>query len=426
MIQRLLLASFLTAVLTGITVLLFELKEVDDQVVSLALEEAHGLMEHIGFFSVKDKEESVRLIEQVKHHILAEHVIRGHFVVIEMYDRARKKVLEVSDPEFEHIEKHIDRQKHDFMLTEQVVHKKFFVGGTLYVQIFTPLKVATDETAAYFEGIYRVDPKTIGNLKYRLLWTVLQVILIVFITTGALYPVIIALNRDAIKLSDDLTEANIGMLEVLGRAVSKRDQDTNLHIFRVTLYAIRLAEAVGMKKERISGLIKGAFLHDVGKIGITDAILLKPSGLDDEETRVMATHVQHGIDIIARYAWLTDALDVVRYHHEKFDGTGYPSGLAGKSIPVAARVFAIVDVFDALTAKRPYKEPSSLAIAQHMMLEDRGKKFDPDVLDVFLRIAPDLYQDIFAMDEQYLEKTLDTMLNKYFITGDSRIRTAVK
>ncbi len=415
LLKRLFLVSVVMAALSGFFVYLLEMQRVNEQVVSLALEESHGLMEHISFLSARDKEDYDRVRDQAAQHILAEHVIKGHFITIELYDRGKIKVLEVTDPEFDSVDQEIDRKKHDVMPGEAVDYQKFYMRSALYVDIFAPLKLASDETVAYFEGIYRIDAHALNDIYRRLLLTVLLVIVIVFFTTIALYPVIIRLNRDTVRLSDDLTSANMGMLEVLGSAVAKRDRGTNDHNYRVTLYAIRLAEAVGLGSERITGLIKGAFLHDVGKIGIADAILLKPAGLDEQEIRIMAIHVQHGVDIIGKYTWLRDALDVIRYHHEKYDGTGYLSGIAGRNIPLAARIFAVVDVFDALTTKRPYRDPATLETTLQIMREDRGRAFDPSVLDVFLGMAPDLYRDVCLAGEKDLERSLDGYLKKYFL-----------
>ncbi len=218
-------------------------------------------------------------------------------------------------------------------------------------------------------------------------------------------------------LSKELFEANIGMLEVLGNAIAKRDSDTNEHNYRVTIYAINIAEAVGLTKEGIRSLMKGAFLHDVGKIGISDNILLKPKKLTGAEYKIMKNHVQYGADIIGNYEWLKDAMDVVLNHHEKYDGGGYMKGLKGEDIPVNARIFQIADVFDALTSKRPYKEPFSFNKAVRLVEEKRGRDFDPHMLDVFVTIAKNLYLQISNADDYTLKNTLRGLINKYFDEG---------
>ncbi len=408
------------AALSGVSMYLMETKRIDDEVVSLALEESKGLMEHTGFLTVKDRSDFEMLRDQTAQHILAEHVIKGNFIIIELYDSSRNLALTASDPDYDYLKPLIDKSPHFSGPADGVSFRKFQDQSLLFLQVFAPLKLANDETIAYFEGVYRVDPAVMRSINRRLWWIVLQVVLVIFATTAVLYPVILSLSRDTIRLSDDLMHANMGMLAALGSAVAKRDRETNAHNFRVTLYAIRLAEAVGLDRTSIQGLVKGAFLHDVGKIGIADAILHKPSGLNREETRAMEAHVQHGVDIVGKYAWLKDALSVVRYHHEKYDGKGYLSGLTGRNIPLAARIFAIVDVFDALTTQRPYKGPASLEEAIRIMQDDRGKAFDPQVFDAFVQIARDLYREVYLSDESSLQKSLDDYLREYFNSAVER------
>ena len=164
----------------------------------------------------------------------------------------------------------------------------------------------------------------------------------------------------------------------------------------------------------MKGLIKDAFVHDVGKIGVRDSVLLKPGPLSPEEYDVMKDHVDHGLDIVERSDWLSDAIDVVGYHHEKFDGTGYRNGLTGKSIPIGARIFAIADVFDALTSRRPYKEPFTQEETMAILEKGRGTHFDPDVLDAFAEIAGRIYQDFADRDDDLLRKEVDEIIEVYF------------
>ena len=206
-------------------------------------------------------------------------------------------------------------------------------------------------------------------------------------------------------------------MQVLGGAIAKRDSDTDAHNYRVTVYSVALAEAVALPRDQIQSLIKGALLHDVGKLGIRDNVLLKPGKLDAEEFTVMKTHVEHGLDITARATWLADAQDVVGGHHEKFDGAGYPRGLAGDDIPINARIFAIADVFDALTSKRPYKEPLSFDATMEILDQGRGSHFDPDLLDSFAGIAADLYAEYGGQDDDRARRRLDSLSHNYFRTN---------
>ncbi len=211
--------------------------------------------------------------------------------------------------------------------------------------------------------------------------------------------------------------SNIELMEVLGSAIAKRDSDTDLHNYRVCIYSIRFAEAIALSEEAIRAVVTGAFLHDVGKIGISDTILLKPGKLTSEEFEVMKTHVQLGMDIVARSSWLKDSRDVIEFHHERFDGSGYMRGLKGESIPLAARLFAIVDVFDALTSRRPYKEPFPVEQAMRILDENRGSHFDPRLLDVFGSFAVALYEEVDGLSENETRQMLHDLVTKYFFEG---------
>ena len=180
---------------------------------------------------------------------------------------------------------------------------------------------------------------------------------------------------------------------------------------------MKIAEAIGMDADNIRTLIKGAFLHDVGKIGIRDNVLLKPGRLTDDEYEVMKRHVNHGIDIVKRSEWLIDARSVVGSHHEKYDGSGYDRGLKGEEIPVNARIFALADVFDALTSRRPYKEPYSFDESMQVLEAGRGTHFDPSLLDAFSHIARQLYEEYAQSDVEKPRGDLETIVERYFHRG---------
>ncbi|OGP85527.1 MAG: hypothetical protein A2V87_04580 [Deltaproteobacteria bacterium RBG_16_58_17] len=381
LIIRLFLAWILLSVLIGSVVFFMEMRKIDAYVVALALEKSRDFeRDHSKFLNNPDQLHLERLREETRKHIKDEH-----FIVVKLYDRVRELIVEASHPTAFLIEKEISKHRRDMVMTDDAHFQRFYgKGGQIFVMVQIPLKTTGQETAGYFEGVYKADPRTMAEIKNRILLSLLQVVVIIFFTALAIYPIFLFLNRGLIRLTGDLFHANIGMLKVLGGAIAKRDSDTNTHNYRVTIYAIRLAEAVGLQREYIACLIKGSFLHDVGKIAIGDRILLKPGKLTDEETAIMKTHVRHGVDIIDHYEWLKDASDVVRYHHEKFDGSGYEAGLKGHDIPINARIFAVADVFDALTSRRPYKEPFALEAAMRILTEGRGSFFDPMLIDSFL------------------------------------------
>ena len=172
-----------------------------------------------------------------------------------------------------------------------------------------------------------------------------------------------------------------------------------------------------MGADDMRGLIKGSFIHDVGKIGIPDAILLKPGRLDEEEYRVMQTHVDLGVDIVRRASWLRDSVPVVAGHHEKFGGGGYPQGARAGDIPLMARIFAIADVFDALTSERPYKKPLALEDTLKILEQGRGAHFDPNLLDAFAAIAPELHRKYAGREGSGLREELVAVVDRYFSAG---------
>ena len=186
-----------------------------------------------------------------------------------------------------------------------------------------------------------------------------------------------------------LTLAYDATIEGWSRALDLRDEETEGHSQRVTEMTLRLAEAVGMSEAKLVHVRRGALLHDIGKMGVPDSILRKPGPLTDDEWAVMRKHPQYAYDMLSPIKYLRPALDIPRSHHEKWDGSGYPHGLSGEQIPLAARLFAIVDVWDALLADRPYRQgwPKEKVLAH--IREQSGKHFDPQVVEMFLKLIGD-------------------------------------
>lgn len=407
-LKRLFVAWVTLSTLIGGAVYYLETEKIDDQVLELALGESQTLTaDNLRLFN-RPPEERSALQGKV------EEFLRSHFIIVELYDRQQRKIADGTDPGEAAVEEKLKRRAHSFPFGDEVSYRKIQLDGELFLQVLLPLKEADGNLAGYFEGVYRVDADTLANIRHDVMRTLLLVIIATLATTVILYPVILWLNRELIRFSGELLKTNFELMEVLGSAVAKRDSDTNIHNYRVTLYALRLAEALGLPSLQIRHLTAGAFLHDVGKIGISDTILLKPGRLTEEEFTVMRTHVALGVDIIAKSELLRGARDVVEFHHEKFDGKGYLKGLKGEDIPLNARIFAIVDVFDALTSKRPYKEPMPFDEAMAILRRDSGSHFDPKLLDVFDAIAPALYQQVNSASEPEIEAMLNDLAKKYF------------
>ena len=295
-------------------------------------------------------------------------------------------------------------------------------GGT-YVLLGTPVRSVAGDELARIDAAVRLSDAALAEIRGGALRAGLWVALFLLVAAAATYPVTMRVTRRLIVLSGNLLQANIDTAQVLGSAVAKRDGDTTEHNSRVALIAVRIAETFGLHDSSIRDLIKGAFVHDVGKIVIRDSILLKPGRLTDEEFEVMKTHVQEGVEIVKRSDWLSEGVSVVRDHHEKYDGTGYLQGLKGDAIPVEARIFAIADVFDALTSRRPYKEPLSFDETMRVLEQGRGSHFDPELLDAFTPIAPTLFRELIEQPAQSPHIPLREVVGHYFsqLTGDLKI-----
>ena len=200
-----------------------------------------------------------------------------------------------------------------------------------------------------------------------------------------------AIAIDNSELFEHLQSSNaeLGMaydstLEGWANALELRDKETEGHTRRVAELSTRLAQAMGVRDSDILHIYRGALLHDIGKMGVPDSIVLKPGPLTDEEWVIMRRHPQYAFDMLSPIAYLRLALDIPYCHHEKWDGTGYPRGLRGAQIPLSARIFAVVDVWDAITSDRPYRKAWSKEEVIRYIQEQSGRHFDPEVVKAFL------------------------------------------
>ena len=419
LVRRLTYAALAVTLLVAIVVSLLERQRIVDTVVDRALqrtalfiEQHQAMLDNPGG---PDRAGLQQALAQLASNRLRERM--GYFVYAELYDAAETSIGEFTDHNFERIDEVMDRieNRHRPMpAAGDHFHEGIWLDNRPYIHVATPLTSSSGEVAAWLQGIYAVSREAGRDMNARTLRAIAMAIGIVLLTTAVLYPVILTLTRRLTIFSGYLLDSNLEMLQVLGSAIAKRDSDTSDHNFRVTIIAVRLAEAAGLDPVEIKSLIKGAFLHDVGKIAITDAILHKAGDLDNAEFRVMQTHVEHGLDIVERSEWLKDAAAVVGNHHEKCDGSGYPRGLDRDSIPAGARIFTIADVFDALASKRPYKEPFTFEESMRILQEGRGNHFDPELLDIFTTIARGLYDHLAGRDADDLRAELESITRSYF------------
>lgn len=420
LIFRLTLAAILLSTLLGTAAYLYERRQLQKQVVEMA---------QIGI-EVFRAEVSRRLLaaepgtdlKQSGQQIMADmpsnppHTDLGRFAFVVFYDASQHEVGRATDSPYP------DAQRFASLLAglqpgraaDRIeLGDRIAIGKAHGLPFVLAIAGGRGRTIGYVKGIFVPSAKTEADMRQTARRASSLAIVFVFVTALIVYPIIRNLIVKLEKQTEQLVYANIDTIKVLGSAIAKRDSDTDTHNYRVTLYSVRLAEVVGLDEKRIRGLIKGAFLHDVGKIAIRDSVLLKPGSLDSEEHTEMQSHVRHGLDIVENASWLADAAQVVGGHHEKYDGNGYPNHLAGEAIPLTARIFTIADVFDALTSVRPYKKSIPPDEALAIMRQDAGRHFDPALFAAFESLAPTLYTAIHAR-EDILHRMLNEFVRRYF------------
>ncbi len=416
LVKRLVFGSLVVTLLLGGFVLWDDLERVDDAIIGVTQVEAEQVSPRlpVEFGAIDDQvRNSVR---SMLASFLTERAQQadGHFIIAEIYDLDQHSIADSVMPGAESIDKAIDAAGHRFS-HRRVWYAKHLIDGQLVIHVTVPLFTKAGTAQGWFEGAFIQSWPALARIALSGLRSSALVLIAIFATTALLYPVMASLSAGLIQRSQALLDANLGTLEALGGAVAKRDSDTSSHNYRVTLTAMRIAKAIGLSDQSFRALIKGAFLHDVGKVAIPDAILLKPGRLTPDEFTVMKTHVSHGLDVISHQDWLADAAPVVGGHHEKFDGSGYPRGAKGEDIPLIARIFAIADVFDALTSQRPYKSALPLEEALAIMIDGRGSHFDPVLLDVFLGLAPQLHVESANREEVALVDDLRMATKAAFV-----------
>lgn len=387
-------------------------EKAEQSAVSLAMEESRRLIEHAHALHSGSNVHAPALAQHA-----ADAVVGGLFDIAEIYSASGTKLAESLTPEGAAIEKELPSHRRPGY-TEPSYESLTLPDGRWALRIFVPLYPSAPSAkpvlTGYFEGV-RVIPAWQHDEILSNAFSMASLVGLAALLCGAvIYPVVVHLSADNRRKAQEVLQSNVSMMEALGRAIARRDSDTGAHNYRVAWIAARIGEAMGLNSRDMQALIAGSFLHDIGKIGIPDAILLKPGKLDDEELATMRTHVTHGEQILLNIGWLDMANQVVAGHHEKWNGQGYPRQLQGESIPLPARIFAVADVFDALCSKRPYKAPMPFAEAMAILARDRGQHFDPTVLDAFQSIAQDVHAHLNGCTEDECRLLLEDRVRLYF------------
>lgn len=196
-------------------------------------------------------------------------------------------------------------------------------------------------------------------------------------------------SRDLQEALNDLSQSYLATMETLAFLVEAKDVGTRQHLDRTQHYALALTRIIDPELAARPETAHGFLLHDIGKVGISERILAKRGPLTAKEWAEMRTHPLVGAQIVNPIRFLGDAVDVIRFHHERFDGAGYPHGLRGEQIPLVARIFSVVDAFDAITSERPYRSASPTEQALEEIVRSSGSHFDPEVVEAFLILAED-------------------------------------
>ena len=383
----------------------------EESIVALAIEDSGRLLQHYDAINLTGP-------SATEHAALAAKTISGGlFDIAEIYNSQGEKLAESLTRDGEAVESALPKHGAPTYRRESYESLKL-AGGAWALRVFVPLRdSATDmrlPITGYFEGVRVMPAWQQAQIFNDSLTVAFMVVLASLLCGAALYPVVVHLSADNERKAQEVLDSHISMMEALGRAIAKRDSDTGAHNYRVAWIAASIAEQMGLTGSAMQALIAGSFLHDVGKIGIPDAILLKPGKLDDAEMRIMRTHVNQGEEIVTGMGWLDGANAVVAAHHEKWNGSGYPRQLSGAAIPLAARIFAVADVFDALCSKRPYKEPMGFEATMAILEQDTASHFDPSVMAVFRPMARATFDRLASIGEDATRQLLEDRVRHHF------------
>jgi HD-GYP domain-containing protein (c-di-GMP phosphodiesterase class II) len=381
-------------------------EQAEETIVAMAVQESRALFSQ-DEFRPEGEQASVRAIEA------------SRILIVGLFDR-----VEISTPQGELLAQAITaagRSIQNELLTpvrsndlQPYYERQRLPSKRFVLRIHVPVPSSAQTISAHLLGIRLIPPWQEEQIRADAFKTALLTALAVLLCGAAMYPMALSLTARQERKARDLLESHIAMMEAMGRAIARKDSDTGTHNYRVAWIAATLAQAVGLHGVRMQELIAGSFLHDVGKIGIPDAILLKPDRLDESEMAIMKTHVELGEAIVSGPGWLAGGATVVAAHHEKWDGSGYPRGLQGEDIALVARIFAIADVFDALCSRRPFKEPKGFDEAIQILHEGAGTHFDPHLIKVFSSLAEPIYQTVLQATEAELRALLSVMVHKHF------------
>ena len=405
--KRIFLACLVFAMVASpLSWLLFK-ENIEESIVSAAMEESKRLIyfQHAENQAAKDARQHAEKAANI--------LVGGMFEIAEIYSAEGVKVAAAETEAGKRLESLLP--KHQAPRYSTAHYENHSVDGKWLIRVFAPLYSEENKgISAYFEGIQVIPDWQQEQMLHDALLVAFFVAVAAFMSGLLIYPLVVYLSSDNRAKAKQVLESHIAMMESLGRSIAKRDSDTGAHNYRVAWIACLIGEQMGVAGQKMQSLIIGSFLHDAGKIGIPDAILLKPGKLDPEEFDIMKTHVQQGVEIVDGISWFDEAKDVVASHHEKWNGSGYPAGLKAETIPLSARIFAVADVFDALCSKRPYKDPMPYPQVMGILHEASGSHFDPAVIQVFSPMSDAIFRRLEGISEKDARNLLESSIKRYF------------
>ena len=392
----LILACLLLAAATGSLAYLFQLGRVDTHLLHLAQVESAHLLDASA--SNGDLDKGMSLLTQ------------GQFLLARIYDPAGHLLGQA-------VSRQADRRLANYASPtplpfdlEHARSQRVRIDTVSVLELSLPL-VRDGHTWALLQGIYQASPANQKAIHDEILNGVALVVLAVLVTAIVVHRLTISLYRRLSRPSTTAQAGNLEVLEVVGNMIASRDAESSAHNYRVTLYALSLAHEAGLPESAMNGLIAGSFLHDIGKITVSDAILRKPQRLSESEVGEMRLHVRRGVDLVKRSRWLCGGTRDHRVPPREVRRQRISSRRGRRADPAAARIFAIAEVFDALTSVRPYKSAASLEDALEIITREAGRHFDPRLVADFLVIAADVHGKWQHAAEDVLRAALEPHLN---------------
>lgn len=409
--QRITLVSLCLATMVTPVAWVVARDKAESQLANMAMDSSRRFLRH---YDVTAIEKSPLLEANAKK--AAEIITSGLFDIAEIFDGSGERLAKATTPEGAKIDEKILRGNKPSY--SHAMYERLHLNNNVWAErVLIPLypqRANSAEALGYFEGV-RITPDWQREAVSSEALSAALIACVAALLCGiTIYPLVVNLASENRRKEREILDSHLSMMEALGRAIAKRDSETCEHNYRVAWIAGRLGEEFGLDRQHMQALIAGSFLHDIGKIGIPDAILLKQGKLTDDETETIRTHVTHGEEIVSGLGWLGGAQEVVAAHHERWDGKGYPRGLVGEEIPLSARIFAIADVFDALSSKRPYKEALPYLDVMKILKSESGKQFDPQIMAVFERVSDNISEALSQYAGDRSRHLLHAQVSKHF------------